>query len=63
MGQGQRAASRAIGKSENFLGRVEFGRQRIDVIEFLDLADELGLDPQMTIEQIAEAARGKARRH
>jgi DNA-binding transcriptional regulator YiaG len=33
----QKPLSRAMGKPEQFLNKVEMGRQRIDVIEFLDL--------------------------
>lgn len=36
-GLSQRALSRRLGKSEQFLHKVEHGRQRIDLVEFLDL--------------------------
>lgn len=33
----QKPLSRAMGKPEQFLNKVEAGRQRIDVVEFFDL--------------------------
>lgn len=44
-----------MGKPDQFLGRVELGRQRIDVVEFMDLAKELGLDPTLSLSDLYAA--------
>ena len=55
-GLGQKDVSRSIGKSEQFLNRVEAGTQRIDLVEFFDLARVLGLPPELTLGEILEEA-------
>jgi len=44
-----------MGKPEQFLVKVERGRQRIDLVEFLDLVRVLGLDPTMTLQELLDA--------
>ena len=55
-GHQQKPLSRSIGKPEQFLNKVEHGRQRIDLIEFLDLFQALGLDRGMTIGELIDIA-------
>lgn len=55
----QKPLSRLMGKPEQFLNKVEHGRQRIDLVEFLDLCRVLGLDPGQTVGELAEIASGK----
>ncbi len=40
-GLGQKPLSRALGKPEQFLNKVERGRQRLDLVEFFDLMNRL----------------------
>lgn len=51
-GLGQREVNRILGKPVSFLYRVEHGLQRIDVIEFLDLIEAMGVTTNLTIDQI-----------
>jgi transcriptional regulator with XRE-family HTH domain len=41
-----------LGEYQSFVARLESGQRRIDVVEFLDLASELGFDPAKVIRQI-----------
>ena len=34
-----------LGRQQHFISRYETGERRLDVIEFADIADSLGLDP------------------
>jgi ribosome-binding protein aMBF1 (putative translation factor) len=51
----QKPLSRALGKPEQFLNKVEQGRQRIDVVEFSDLLRELGCSIQDGLEALEHA--------
>ena len=48
-GIGVRELTRILGSSSSFVYRVENGQQRVDLLEFLDLAEALNLDPAMTL--------------
>lgn len=54
-GLGQREVNRMLGKPVSFLYRVEHGLQRIDVIEFLDLVEAMGVTTGLTLDQIRNA--------
>ena len=41
-----------LGEYQSFVARLESGQRRIDVIEFMDLASELGFDPVKIIRLI-----------
>lgn len=41
-----------LGEYQSFVARVESGQRRVDVIEFLDLAEILGLDPKKVIAEL-----------
>jgi transcriptional regulator with XRE-family HTH domain len=38
-----------LGEYQSFVARLESGQRRIDVVEFLELADAIGFDPANTI--------------
>ena len=38
-----------LGEYQSFVARVESGQRRVDVVEFLDLAELLGFDPAEAI--------------
>ena len=48
----QKPLSRAIGKPEQFLGKVESGKQRIDVVEFCDLMFAMGFEHEIGLTEI-----------
>jgi transcriptional regulator with XRE-family HTH domain len=60
-GLGQLEVNRVLGKSNTFLYRVEHGQQRIDLLQFLDLARVLKLDPQITLKSLWQITRYGAR--
>ena len=38
-----------LGEYQSFVARLETGQRRIDVVEFLELAEAIGFDPARTI--------------
>jgi transcriptional regulator with XRE-family HTH domain len=44
-GLSQRALSSKLKKSETYVSKYERGERRLDVIEFLEVAKALGVDP------------------
>jgi len=53
--KGQLELNREMGKSNTFMYRVEAGRQRIDLLQFLELARLLQLDRKTTITDLMQA--------
>ena len=41
-----------IGEYQSFVARLESGQRRIDVVEFLELADAVGIDPAKIISAV-----------
>jgi transcriptional regulator with XRE-family HTH domain len=46
-----------LGEYQSFVARLESGQRRVDVVEFLDLAEVLGLDPGKTISALRKVPR------
>lgn len=42
-----------LGEYQSFVARLESGQRRVDVVEFLELAELLNFDPAIAIRQIA----------
>lgn len=40
-----REAARLIDKPHSFIGKIEVGQRRLDVVEFVKYCDRLGFDP------------------
>lgn len=38
-----------LGEYQSFVARLESGQRRVDVVEFLELADAIGFDPAKSI--------------
>jgi transcriptional regulator with XRE-family HTH domain len=38
-----------LGEYQSFVARLESGQRRIDVVEFLDIAEALGFDPAKAV--------------
>jgi len=45
-----------LGEYQSFVARIESGQRRIDVVEFLDLAEALGLDPARTMSALKKVS-------
>jgi transcriptional regulator with XRE-family HTH domain len=52
----QKAISLAIDKPAQYLNKVEHVRQRVDLVEFLDLCGVLGIDKSLTIGDLLKIA-------
>lgn len=48
----QDEVARALRQRQSWISRIEMGERRIDVIEFLSLADAIGFDPGQIINEI-----------
>jgi len=42
-------------RPQSFVAKYERGERRIDVIEFLEIADAIGFDPAKAVRQLADA--------
>jgi transcriptional regulator with XRE-family HTH domain len=42
-----------LGEYQSFVARLESGQRRVDVVEFLELANLLGFDPHEALDQLA----------
>ncbi|HEY0281978.1 MAG TPA: helix-turn-helix transcriptional regulator [Rhizomicrobium sp.] len=43
-----------LGEYQSFVARLESGQRRVDVVEFLSLAEVLGFDPAKTISALTK---------
>ena len=57
VGLTQAALANRLGEYQSFVARVESGQRRIDVIEFLDIANALGFDPCKTIRMLRQRSQ------
>lgn len=57
-GLSQVALARRIHRPQSFVSKYERGERRIDVVEFLELAEALGFDPAKMLRSLW-GARGK----
>lgn len=48
----QAALAEKLGEYQSFVARLESGKRRVDVVEFLRLAEILGFDSKDCLEQI-----------
>jgi transcriptional regulator with XRE-family HTH domain len=46
-----------LDRYQSFISTVESGQRRIDVVEFLELADAVGFDPRQAIQQLLKVKR------
>jgi transcriptional regulator with XRE-family HTH domain len=49
IGMTQTEFARRLGEYQSFVGRLESGQRRVDVVEFIELAEALGFDPARMI--------------
>jgi ribosome-binding protein aMBF1 (putative translation factor) len=53
-GMTQRDLAARIKRPHSFVGRMEAGERRVDVIEFIEIAKVLGADPKELFEKLVE---------
>lgn len=46
-----------LGEYQSFVARLESGQRRVDVVEFLDLSEALGLDPAKAVAALRKVPR------
>jgi transcriptional regulator with XRE-family HTH domain len=49
----QAEVAKKLGRYQSFVATLESGQRRIDVVEFLDLAEAIGFDPREAIRRLA----------
>ena len=54
-GLSQRAVSKLLGMPPTYVSKVESGERRIDVIEFIELAKAIKVDPRALFEHLLDA--------
>ncbi len=50
----QRDLSLKMGKSFSYIAKIEKGTRRIDVVEFIEVATALGIDPNELFKQVTD---------
>jgi transcriptional regulator with XRE-family HTH domain len=45
-----------LGRVQTFVSKYERGERRLDVVEFLDVAAALGIDPHQVLSQVTDGA-------
>jgi transcriptional regulator with XRE-family HTH domain len=53
----QRDLAARLKRPHSFVGRIEAGERRIDVVEFIDIAHVLGVAPRELFERLVEQSR------
>lgn len=48
-GMTQTDLAEKLGQYQSFVARIESGQRRIDVIEYLDIAEAIGFDPKRAL--------------
>lgn len=54
----QRQLAAALGREQNFVGRVETGQRRVDLIEFLWICRACGADPEAEMIRLLRSLDG-----
>jgi transcriptional regulator with XRE-family HTH domain len=57
-GQTQAELSAKLGRPQSFVAKYEKGERRLDVIEFLEVAAAIGVDPRGIFDAILKAGGG-----
>ncbi len=48
----QSALAAKLGEYQSFVARLESGQRRVDVVEFLELAEAIGFDPLQALDEL-----------
>jgi transcriptional regulator with XRE-family HTH domain len=54
-GMTQAQLAKRLGEYQSFVARLESGQRRVDVVEFIELGEILGFDPEAAVGHIAAA--------
>jgi transcriptional regulator with XRE-family HTH domain len=50
----QADVAKKLGRYQSYVGRVESGERRVDVVEFLAFAEAIGFDPRAAIGKLSK---------
>jgi transcriptional regulator with XRE-family HTH domain len=53
----QAQVAKRLKRYQSYVATVESGQRRIDVVEFLDIADAIGFDPRDAIKRLRSISR------
>jgi transcriptional regulator with XRE-family HTH domain len=51
-GMTQRQLAKAVGREQSYIGRIEPGQRRIDLVEWVGICRACGVDPEKTIAKL-----------
>lgn len=53
--------ARKLGRPQSFVSKYERGERRLDIVEFLEIAGAIGIDPAQFVQKLQRAASVKRR--
>lgn len=56
-GLSQAALAERLGRYQSVVAAIESGARRVDVVEYLDLAEAIGFDPHSLLETLRKSPR------
>jgi transcriptional regulator with XRE-family HTH domain len=51
-GLNQRQLAASLGREQNFIGRIETGQRRLDLVEWVEICRACGVDPETEIARL-----------
>lgn len=51
----QRELARRLGRAHSFVGKIESGERQLNVLEFIEVANALGVKPSELLKRVEEA--------
>ena len=53
----QATVAASLGRYQSFIANVESGQRRVDVVEFIELAEAIGFDPCKALKRVARSKK------
>lgn len=57
-GMTQRQLAEAVGREQSFVGRIETGQRRVDLVEFVTICRACGADPEQEVVKLTRKIAG-----
>ncbi|MDB5293120.1 MAG: hypothetical protein JWL69_4361 [Phycisphaerales bacterium] len=57
-GMNQRQLADAVGREHSYIGRIETGQRRIDLVEWVGICRACGADPEKTVARLVRKIAG-----
>jgi len=55
-GMTQRDLAKRLGRAHSFIGKIESGERQLNVLEFCELSDALGVNPRELFSRVVDKA-------